>query len=185
MTPAVPVARWSNLTSVPPRECVIRRAGAPDAGSIGAIYDEAIASGVATFAAGPHDARERRIWLAARGDRSPVWVLDKDDTILGWSAVAPFSHRPWYDGVAEYTVYIAAAAQGCGHGGAMLDHLITTAPEFGYWKLVGMILDGNTGGIALARGHGFREVGTHQAHGRVSGTWRDVTVMEIHLGNPT
>lgn len=171
----------SMLIPVPTRERLIRRAEAGDAGAIGAIYDAAIATGVATFAAGPHDAAERAEWLAARGDRAPVWVLDEGGAVTAWAALAPFSHREWYDGVAEYTVYVAPGAQGTGIGGRMLDHLIAEAPSIGYWKLVGMILEGNDAGLALARGRGFREVGTHHAHGHVSGAWRDVTVVELHL----
>ena len=62
-----------------------------------------------------------------------------------------------------------------------LDHLVAAAPSFGYWKLVGMILGANAGGLRLARSAGFRVVGTHRAHGRVAGEWRDVTVVERHL----
>ena len=169
------------LSPVPTRERLIRRAEAGDAGAIGAIYDEAIATGVATFAAGPHDAAERASWLAARGERAPVWVLELSGDVVAWAALAPFSHREWYDGVAEYTVYVSGTAQGTGVGGRMLDHLIAEAPALGYWKLVGMILEGNEAGLALARGRGFREVGTHHAHGHVAGAWRDVTVVELHL----
>lgn len=169
------------LGLVPTRQRLIRRAEPGDAGAIGSIYDEAIATRVATFAAGPHDQAERMAWLAARGDRAPVWVLDASGDVIAWAALAPFSHREWYDGVAEYTVYVSAEVQGTGAGGQMLDHLIDAAPGLGYWKLVGMILEGNAAGLALARGRGFREVGTHHAHGHVDGAWRDVTVVELHL----
>lgn len=182
MTTAVATARRSMLHGVPSRDRLIRRAGAPDAGAIGAIYDEAIATGVATFAEGPHHPAERQAWLAARGDRAPVWVMEEDDRVMGWAALAPFSHRPWYDGVAEYTVYVGGEARGRGAGGQMLDHLIGQAPALGYWKLVGMILEGNDAGLALATGRGFRVVGTHRAHGRVGDAWRDVAVVELHLG---
>ncbi len=181
MSRAGATSRRSMLEDVSSRERLIRRAGDPDAGAIGAIYDEAIATGVATFAEGPHHADERRAWLAARGERAPVWVMEEDGAVMGWSALAPFSHRPWYDGVAEYTVYVGDHARGRGAGGAMLDHLIDEAPALGYWKLVGMILQGNDAGLALATGRGFRPVGTHRAHGRVGREWRDVTVVELHL----
>ncbi len=181
MTTARPTARRSMLTGVSSRARLIRRAEGRDAGAIGEIYDEAIASGVATFARGPHDAAERASWLAARGDRAPVWVLDDHGDVLAWSALAPFSHRSWYDGVAEYTVYVGEDARGQGVGGDMLDHLMGEAPALGYWKLVGMILEGNDAGLALATGRGFRQVGTHSAHGRVGDDWRDVTVVELHL----
>lgn len=159
----------------------IRPASAGDAGAIGAIYDEAAASGLATFATGPHPASERRAWLAARPERAPVWCGLRGGEVVAWSALAPFSHRPWYAGVAEYTVYVAAASQGRGHGAAMLDALIAAAPAYGYWKLVGMILPENAAGLALARRAGFRVVGTHLAHARREGHWRDVTIVELHL----
>ena len=63
----------------------------------------------------------------------------------------------------------------------MLEALVTDAPAFGYWKLVGMILPENAAGLALARGKGFRVVGTHLAHARREGRWRDVAIVELHL----
>lgn len=160
---------------------LIRTARADDAGAIGRIYDEAAATGLATFATGPHTAEERRAWLVARGERAPVWCAELAGEVVGWSALAPFSHRPWYSGVAEYTVYVAGAVRGRGVGRAMLADLLREAPGYGYWKLVGMILPENRPGLALARGAGFREVGTHRAHAMREGVWRDVTVVERHL----
>jgi phosphinothricin acetyltransferase len=167
-----------------PGALLIRPARAGDAGPIGAIYDEAAASGSATFATGRHPAEERRAWLAARSDRAPVWCGVVGAEVVAWSALAPLSHRPWYVGVAEYTVYVAGGRQGEGIGGQMLDALIEAAPGFGYWKLVGMILPENAAGLALARRAGFRVVGTHRAHARRDGRWRDVTIVERHLEDP-
>lgn len=160
---------------------MIRPAAPPDAGAIGRIYDEGIASGIATFATGPHSAEERRRWLASRPPNAPVFCGTVDDEVVAWSAIAPFSHRPWYDGVGEYTVYVARAWSGSGVGARMLEALIEEAPAHGYWKLVGMILSDNVAGLALARRAGFRTVGTHLAHARRDGVWRDVTVVEYHL----
>ncbi|MFP5451242.1 MAG: N-acetyltransferase family protein [Thermoleophilia bacterium] len=165
-------------------DLTIRRAAPGDAAAIGRIYDEGIADGIATFATGPHDARERRAWLAARPERAPVWCGIVEGEVVAWSALAPFSHRPWYDGVGEYTAYVAHGHGGRGIGGRMLDALIAEAPSFGYWKLVGMILSDNTPGLALASAAGFRVVGTHLAHGRQGERWRDVTVVERHLALP-
>lgn len=156
-------------------------AGPDDAEAIGRIYDQGIAGGIATFATGPHDAAERRGWLADRSPRAPVWRGSIDGQVVAWSAIAPFSHRPWYDGVGEYTVYVADEVAGRGIGARMLAALIQSAPSYGYWKLVGMILSDNAPGLALARAAGFRTVGTHRAHARRGGRWRDVTVVEYHL----
>lgn len=159
----------------------LRIAEDADAASIGAIYDEGIAGGDATFATGRHDAAERRAWLAARDDRAPVWVAEQDGEVLAWGALAPMSHRPWYDGVAEYTVYVSRAGRGAGVGRTMLETLIAIAPGLGYWKLVGMILPENAAGLRLAAGCGFRQVGVHRAHAPLDGRWRDVAVVERHL----
>lgn len=164
-----------------PAPIAIRSATEADAGAIGAIYDEGIASGIATFASGPHPAEERRKWLSARGPRAPVFVGTASQTVLAWSALAPFSGREWYTGVAEYTVYVASAARGRGLGGKLLQHLLGVAPDYGYWKLVGMILVENASGLALAERAGFRRVGTYESHGRINGRWRDVALMERHL----
>jgi phosphinothricin acetyltransferase len=162
----------------------IRPAEPRDAGALAAIYDEGIASGLATFATGPHTAEERRGWLAARGERAPVYVGEHDGAVVAWSALAPFSRRRWYSGVAEYTAYVSNAARGLGVGGALVRHLIEVAPAFGYWKLVGMILPENGPGLALARSAGFQVVGTYRAHAKLNGVWRDVTVVERHLEVP-
>lgn len=164
-----------------PPPIAIRLAEPRDAGALAAIYDEGIASGLATFATGPHSAEERRRWLAARPARAPVFVGEREGEVIAWSALAPFSHRSWYEGVAEYTAYVADRARGAGIGAAMVGHLIRVAPQFGYWKLVGMILPRNAPGLALARSAGFRVVGTHRAHARRDGVWHDVTVVERHL----
>lgn len=165
-------------------DLTIRPAASADAGAIGAIYDEAAAGGVATFATGPHTADERRAWLVARDARAPVWCGLRGGEVVAWSALAPFSHRPWYAGVAEYTVYVAAAHHGGGIGRRMLAALTAAAPSYGYWKLVGMILPENHAGLELARTSGFRDVGTHRAHARRDGEWRDVTIVERHLEVP-
>lgn len=160
---------------------VIRPAQNRDARAIGVIYDEAASGGMATFATGPHSEEERRAWLAARPDRAPVWCGVIAEEVVAWSAIAPFSHRAWYAGVGEYTVYVAEHFHGQGVGRRMLHALAEAAPAFGYWKLVGMILPENAAGLALAHGAGFETVGTHRAHARREGEWRDVTIVERHL----
>ena len=163
------------------RALEIRRATLDDAGAIGRIYDEAIGGGAATFATGPHHEEERRGWLAGRAATAPVFVAEDAGHLIGWSALAPFSHRAWYSGVGEYTVYVDALARGRGVGRAMLDHLVIEAPAFGYWKLVGLIFPENVAGLALARGAGFVIVGRLAAHGRMNGEWRDIMLLERHL----
>lgn len=177
--------RVAHSTPVSGPDLRIRPAQPADAAAIGAIYDQGIGDGNATFATGPHPEDERRAWLAERPGNAPVFCAHGAAGVAGWSALAPFSRRPWYAGVAEYTVYVARDARGMGVGATLLQHLIEVAPTHGYWKLVGMILPENPAGIALATHHGFTVVGTYRGHGRIAGAWRDVTVVERHLCMPT
>jgi phosphinothricin acetyltransferase len=162
----------------------IRRAEPGDAAVIGEIYDEAIAGGSATVATGPPTAEERRGWLAGRAATAPVFVAEDAGHVIAWSALAPFSHRAWYSGVAEYTVYVTGEARGRGVGRALLEHLVIEGPAFGYWKLVGMIFPENVAGLALATAAGFTTVGRLTAHGRVADRWRDIMLVERHLEVP-
>lgn len=159
----------------------IRRAQERDAARIGEIYDEAIVEGTATFATGPHTEDERLGWLHGRAATAPVFVATADTLVVGWAAIAPFSHRAWYSGVGEYTVYVSSAARGAGVGGQLLDQLIVEAPAFGYWKLVGLIFPENAAGLALAASRSFATVGVFRGHGRLEGSWRDISLVERHL----
>jgi GNAT superfamily N-acetyltransferase len=46
------------------------------------------------------------------------------NTVLGWAGVSPVSSRQVYRGVAEVSVYVAAAARGRGVGKALLQALV-------------------------------------------------------------
>jgi L-amino acid N-acyltransferase YncA len=55
-----------------------------------------------------------------------------------------------------------------------------TAGKLGYRKLVGRVLVQNQDGLNLCRATGWREVGRHMAHTKLSGALQDVMVVE-HL----
>ena len=76
------------------------------------IFAEGIASGQATFET---EAPEWAVW--DRGHLlDPRLVAVEADKIVGWAAVSPVSGRCVYGGVAEVSVYVAAAARGRGVG---------------------------------------------------------------------
>jgi phosphinothricin acetyltransferase len=60
----------------------------------------------------------------------------------------------------------------------LLDALVATARERGYWKLVSRIFPFNTPSRALCRACGFREVGVYEKHGVLRGEWTDVVIVE-------
>lgn len=138
------------------------------------IYREGIATGNATFETQvptweKWDAAHRPTpRLVARGAGEP----------LGWAALSPVSARAVYAGVAEVSVYVAAAARGRGVGRALLGELVSLSEQEGLWTLQAGIFPENEASISLHRRCGFRIVGVRKRLGRLGGVWRDVMLLE-------
>ncbi|MNY81013.1 hypothetical protein D3C86_2223560 [compost metagenome] len=59
--------------------------------------------------------------------------------------------------------------------------LIEEAAKVGFWKLLSRVFVENKASLALLRSVGFREVGVHEKHGKLDGSWRDVVAVELIL----
>jgi phosphinothricin acetyltransferase len=138
------------------------------------IYLEGIATGDATFET---DAPAWDRWDATHrpGER---FVARGGGAVLGWAALSPVSDRCVYGGVAEVSVYVAAAARGNGLGVALLRRLIDASEEAGVWTLQAGIFPENRASVALHERLGFREVGRRERLGKLKGVWRDVLLLE-------
>jgi len=139
-----------------------------------AIYLEGIATGHATLetAAPPWET-----WDADHLSR-PRLAAREGSTVLGWAALSPVSGRCVYGGVAEVSVYVAAAARARGVGRALLERLIPASEDAGIWTLQAGIFPENEPSLALHRACGFREVGRRERLGKLGTTWRDVILLE-------
>lgn len=147
---------------------------------VAAVYAEGIATGNATFEAAPPS------WAEFDAAKLPGqrWVaLDSAGEVLGWAAATATSDRCAYAGVAEHSVYVAAAARGRGVGLALLGRLVASSEAAGIWTLQSGIFPENAASLALHARAGFRTVGTRERVGKMTfgplaGTWRDVVLME-------
>jgi len=139
-----------------------------------AIYLEGIATGDATFET---DAPGWELWNRNHLAFGRIVVRDAG-AITGWAALSPASSRKVYSGVAEVSVYVAAAARDRGVGRALLAALVDEAESNGIWTLQAGIFPENIASIALHKGCGFREVGRRERVGKLHGVWRDVVLME-------
>jgi L-amino acid N-acyltransferase YncA len=155
----------------------IRAARPADAQSIADIYNEGIATRLATFETEPRAVHDVEQWLAA-GERLPVLVAEDDGHVLGWARILAYSDRPAYAGVGEVSVYVAEPARGRGIGTDLLEALQASAMHHGYWKLLGKLFTANAASAAMCRRCGWREVGMHHKHSRLDGEWRDVLLVE-------
>jgi L-amino acid N-acyltransferase YncA len=152
----------------------IRRAEAGDAARIAEIYNQGLEDRLATFETQQATRERAEEWIA----ESLVLVLDTDETIAGWAKAGPYTDHAYYEGVREATLYVARESRRYGIGRALLEGLAKEAAADGAHKLVGKIFTSNEPSIALVRGLGWREVGTHLRHGELDGHWRDVLVVE-------
>ena len=141
------------------------------------IFAEGVATGLATFETSPPSWES---WDAAHLAHHRL-VAELDGAVAGWAALAPYSRREAYRGVAEVSVYVAASARGRGIGRALLGRLIESARGGGLWTLQAGIFPENEPSLALHRSLGFRDVGVRERIGRLRGEWRDVALLELRL----
>ena len=92
----------------------IRPARIDDAKEIARIYNQGVQDRAATFENAYVTPEERYLWLAARPDKFPVLVAEVKHTLMGWSALNPYSPRHCYDGIAELSIYIERSLRGHG-----------------------------------------------------------------------
>jgi len=141
--------------------------------AVRAIYEQGMASGVATFET---EAPSWDAWNAARLQHSRL--VARDEAVLGWAALSPVSRRACYAGVAEVGIYVAERARGRGVGRALLEALIRSAEEHGIWTLQGATIAENAASIALQQRCGFRIVGRRERIAKRDGVWRDTILTE-------
>lgn len=146
------------------------------------IYEEGIATGHATFQA---TAPEWEEWDAAHA-RPSRFVAIENNEVLGWAALTPVSGRCVYAGVGEVSVYVAAAARGKGVGKILLNALIVSSEQHGFWTLQAGIFPENKASIKIHETSGFRVVGYREKIGKMAaasgldgeGEWMDTLLLE-------
>jgi phosphinothricin acetyltransferase len=143
------------------------------------IYVEGIATGDATFTTTAPSWEE---WDSSHLRHSRLVAIDDEPTghpqVLGWAALSPVSGRCVYGGVAEVSVYVAAAARGRGVGHQLLAALIKESESNGIWTLQAGIFPENTASANIHARAGFREVGRRERIGQLHGVWRDTLLLE-------
>ena len=98
-----------------------------DAEAVLRIYGEGIATGIATFDTTVPTWED---WDA--GHRPDCrFVARIEGQVVGWTALAAYSSRAVYAGVAWESVYVATAARGQGIGAALLARLVPASERAG------------------------------------------------------
>ena len=139
-----------------------------------AVLAEGIATGQATFAAEPPDFGE---WDRDHLEECRL-VARHDGRVVAWAALMPASSCSWYRGVAEVSMYVAAAERGSGVGRVLGQALVEASEQAGIWTLEGWIFPENAASLALCESFGCRVVGVRERLGKMGERWRDVLLVE-------
>ncbi|HXM58176.1 MAG TPA: arsinothricin resistance N-acetyltransferase ArsN1 family A [Candidatus Dormibacteraeota bacterium] len=159
-----------------------RPARLDDAEAIARIYNQGIEDRVATFETEPRQPSHVAALLAARQGTHPAVVVERDRELIAFAWSSPYSDRPCYAGIGEFSVYVAREARGAGAGSIALRALLQACERAGLWKVVSKVFVENATSRRLCASAGFSEVGVHRRHARLDGEWRDVVVVERLLG---
>ncbi len=163
-------------------ELTSRPARPDDAAAIAAIYNQGIEDRMATFETDPRTAAQVESLLRSLLATHPAVVVERGARAVAFAWTVPYSGRPCYAGIGEFSVYVERAARGAGAGRAALCALVEACELAGFWKLVSRVFPENVPSRRLCASTGFREVGVHRRHGRLDGVWRDVVIVERLMG---
>lgn len=174
------------MTAVPPDPAAAsaglyttRPATPADAPAIAAIYNQGIADRIATFETEPRSPEEIAGWFTSG---RLIMVTENGGAVVAFAASFPYSARPCYAGVNEFSVYVARNWRGKGAGRAVLAALIEAAGLHGLHKLTSRVFPENVASRGLLKRLGFDEIGIHRRHGKLDGQWRDCVTVELLIG---
>ena len=148
---------------------------AADWTAVAQIYAEGLATGNATLETA---VPTWETWNESHLQNCRFVARNHPGEIVGWAALTAVSGRCVYAGVAEVSVYVAAAARGQGVGRLLLQALITASEANELWTLQAGIFPENEASVRLHETCGFRIVGRREKIGQLNGRWRDVLLLE-------
>jgi phosphinothricin acetyltransferase len=153
-----------------------RAATIADAAAIAEIYNQGIADRIATFETEPRKAADIAAWFARH---HLIVIAETGETEpVAFAASFPYSSRPCYRGIGEFSVYVRRDCRGRGAGRAVLAALIEAAKAARLHKLISRVFPENAASRALLKGLGFEEIGIYRRHGQLDARWRDCVIVE-------
>jgi len=155
-------------------EIVVRPFAKTDWETISQIYQEGIATGIATF--------ETEIPNWEQWDEKYLKhcriVAEIQHKVAGFAVLSQVSKRKVYKGVAEVSVYVSEKYRGKRIGENLLKQLINLSEQYGFWTLQAAIFSENVASIHLHKKCGFRIVGVREKIGMLHGKWHDNHLLE-------
>jgi L-amino acid N-acyltransferase YncA len=155
-------ARYATVEDLP-RILEIYNAGISAASSIGDTESALVAEELEWFAG--HE-REKR----------PLWVLEEDGLIAGWSALSSFRDGPIFAHTVEVSIFIAPEHQRRGLGRCLLERVMESCPALDIDTLLGFVAAHNLPSNSLFEGLGFSRWGLLPGVALMDGARRDLVI---------
>ncbi len=92
--------------------------------TIASIYNQYIQSGSVTMDEILKTATDIAAWVNKFNDRERLFVLKKENSIIGWGIIKKYSDRSGYRTTCETAIYLTASKRGKGYGTFLKKHLI-------------------------------------------------------------
>ncbi|AIQ38006.1 L-amino acid N-acyltransferase YncA [Paenibacillus sp. PastF-3] len=156
----------------------VRHATLQDLKSILRIYNQGIEDRIATLETEEKDSAFMEGWFQNHRGRYSILVAVREDEVIGWASLNPYSHRCAYNGVADLSIYIDRHFRGQGIGNTLLEVLEKSALEQEFYKIVLFTFPFNQAGQMLYQKRGYRQVGVFEKQGVMDGAFIDVLIME-------
>lgn len=108
----------------------------------------------------------------------PLLVAEKDNEIMGWGCLKPYSDRVAYERTVELSIYIGPKFHGKGIGNQMMKELISEARNRNYHVILSRITSESLASIKLHKKFGFFTIGTMKEVGFKFDRCIDVILMQ-------
>jgi L-amino acid N-acyltransferase YncA len=159
----------------------VRSADPADLPRIAAIYDDQVATSVATFDTSPPPSDYWRERVEAREPGHHCLVGELDGEVRGFAYASAYRPRPGYRLTRETSVYLDASARGQGLGRALYDELLLQLRGDGMHVALAVVALPNDASEALHRACGFEQVGVLPEVGRKFDAWVDTAFYALVL----
>lgn len=137
---------------------MIRPATEEDLPDIDRIYNQAIEQGYCTAHLSSLTKNERIAWFKSHDKNYPVYVMESDSGIVGWSSLS--TYRPGREAlseVAEISIYVDFHNRREGIGSKLIQHNINNAANLGKRIYFAIVIEGNAGSVKLLEKFGFEQ----------------------------
>jgi phosphinothricin acetyltransferase len=143
------------------------------------IYNRAVETSTVTFEMTPRSLTDQLAWVEEHAGAHPAVVAIEDaGQVIGFGSLSPYRPRAAYSTTVEDSVYVHEGFQRRGVGRAVLEELLVLAAAHGFHSVIGRVVDGNEGSVALHLACGFEVIGTEREVGRKFGRWLDVVCLQ-------